>query len=101
MPIGRLTRIIFALSTGATALPSISRPAWSGYRNGFGDHGGAIAAGVAGGVAGTMAGAALSGQPIPGLNAPANPPPGQNCHWEQRMEQAPYSLHIGQVQVCN
>lgn len=60
------------------------------------DHGGAIAAGVAGGVAGTMAGSVLQGS-MPA----AYPPPGQNCQWEQREEQRPYSFHIGQVYVCH
>jgi hypothetical protein len=47
-----------------------------------------------------MAGQALSGAlPPPGYNGPAYPPV-QDCVWEQQMVQKPYSLHIGQVRVC-
>jgi len=34
------------------------------------------------------------------LPAPS-PPPQQNCRWEHRIEHYAYSVHIGQVWVCN
>jgi hypothetical protein len=86
--------IVLALSVAPAALLGFSLPARAH------DSGGAIAAGIAGGVAGTMAGQALSGAlPPPGYNAPAYPPV-QDCVWEQQMVRRPYSLHIGQVRVC-
>jgi hypothetical protein len=67
--LGRLIRIILALSLGAATLTAISHPARA-------VEGRAFAAGVAGGVADTLAGEALSGAlPPPGYNAPAYPPP--------------------------
>ena len=87
---------IFLALSAAVALTAASIPACAG------DHG-AIAAGVAGGVAGAMAGTVLSGAMTPpGYNnyGPGYPPPVQDCVWEQQMVQQPYSMHIGQVRVC-
>jgi hypothetical protein len=92
-PSNKSVGIVLALSVTAAAVTGFCLPARA-------HDGGAIAAEIAGGVAGTMAGEALSGaMPPPGYNGPAYPPV-QDCVWEQQMVQKPYSLHIGQVRVC-
>lgn len=88
-PLRQPIKILFALAISAAPLPAFCQIAR--------DHdGGAIAAGIAGGVAGTMASQALSGA----LPPPGYYPPPKDCVWEQEMVQKPYSMHIGQVRVC-